>query len=171
MKCVTPLGLYTITARPRSRFAAPAQRPIGASNATSPSTNSVAAPTWFERPLQAVAPQCLANNRIQDRLYGMGILLCKTGDRGGGGSTWIYDGDDDALPPSDFFSPTGPLRACVYPSPCYIPLRRRRHLGFRVSLLGRTLATASPLRLRERSGLSLSPPCTLHHRSVPSLVT
>ena len=36
----------------------------------------------------------------------------KTGDRGGGGSTWIYDGDDDALPPSDFFAPTGPLRAC-----------------------------------------------------------
>lgn len=38
----------------------------------------------------------------------MGILLCKTRDGGEGVATWIYDGDDNALPPSDFFSPTGP---------------------------------------------------------------
>ena len=38
-------------------------------------------------------------------------LQSKTGYRGGGGSTCYYDGDDDALPPSDFFAPTGPLRA------------------------------------------------------------
>jgi hypothetical protein len=45
-------------------------------------------------------------------------LQRETGHRGGGGSTCYYDGDDDALPPSDFFSPTGPLRACPTPVAC-----------------------------------------------------
>lgn len=80
----------------------------------------------FDLPLQAVADEHVGNNTIQDRLYGMGFLQskpanlqCKTSDRGGGGSTWIYDGDDDALAPSDFFAPTGP--------PSRTGSRTRRH--------------------------------------------
>jgi hypothetical protein len=72
--------------RARSRvLAAPAARPIGTSQARPPSTIPVIAPNWFGRPLQAVAVEHLANNRLQHTSYGMGILLCKTGDRGGGG--------------------------------------------------------------------------------------
>jgi hypothetical protein len=99
------------------------------------------------------------------------ILTCQNRRQGGRGHAWLTGDDSDAYPPSDFFSPTGPFCACVYVSPCYIPLRPPRHPGFRVPpLRGRTLAIASPLRLEERSGLSLSPPCTLHRPSVPSFV-
>ncbi len=124
-KCVTPPTLQATTARPRPRLAAPAQRPIGTPNATSPCVNSVIAPTWFGRPLQAVAVEHVGNNSLQHTSYGMGFPRVKAANLqrkpaigGGGGSTWIYDGDDDALPPSDFFSPTGPLRACPSRSPC-----------------------------------------------------
>lgn len=51
---------------------------------------------WFGLPLQAVAPQCVANNSLQHTSYGMGFLQSKTSDRGGGGSTCYYDGDGDA---------------------------------------------------------------------------
>ena len=40
---------------------------------------------------------------------------CETRHRGGGGSTCYYDGDGDALAPSDFFAPTGPLLSCPTP--------------------------------------------------------
>ena len=50
----------------------------------------------IEPPLQAVAVEQVGNNDAQCTSYGMGFLLCKTGDRGGGGSTWLYDGDGDA---------------------------------------------------------------------------
>jgi hypothetical protein len=45
-------------------------------------------------------------------------LQSKPATGGEGVATWIYDGDDDASPPSDFFSPTAPLRACPSRSPC-----------------------------------------------------
>jgi hypothetical protein len=77
-------------------LAAPAVRPIGTSQARPLCTISVVSPTWFGRPLQAVAVEYVGHNTIQHTSYGMTILLCKTGDRGGGGSTCYNDGDDDA---------------------------------------------------------------------------
>lgn len=45
-------------------------------------------------------------------------LQSKPAIGGAGVATAPGGGDDDALDPSDFFSPTGPLRACPSRSPC-----------------------------------------------------
>lgn len=69
----------------------------------------------FDLPLQAADHEHLANNSLQHTSYGVGFYRVKAANLqrkpatgGAGVATWIYDGDDDALPPSDFFSPTGP---------------------------------------------------------------
>ncbi len=50
----------------------------------------------------------------------MGFHSVKPAPGGGGGRAWLTGDDSDAYPPSDFFSPTGPLRArLAHPSPCY----------------------------------------------------
>ena len=160
-----------MTARPRPRLAAPVPAPRHRlSDALRPS-NGPPRQRWFGRPLQAAAAEQVANNSLQHISYRMGfsrvnqrIYRVKLATRGGGGSTAPGDDDDDALAPSDFFAPTGPLRACASPSPCYIPLRRPRHLPAVRS------GWPSPLHRRKCSGLSLSPPCTLHWCGVPSLV-
>ncbi len=79
-----PRGTSNDRARSRVLAATPRKRAVS-SFGRSPSTNSASSPRWFDRPLQAVAPQYVVNNAILDTSYGMGILLCKTADRGGGG--------------------------------------------------------------------------------------
>ena len=41
-------------------------------------------------------------------------LQSKTSDRGGGGPTWINDGDDDALAPSDFLRQLAPFALALH---------------------------------------------------------
>jgi len=94
MKCVTAPSSQASTARPR--LVRPAVRPIGASQARPPSTNSVVSPTWFDLPLQAVELEHVGNNDAQCTSYGVSFYRVKPATGGAGVATWIYDGDDDA---------------------------------------------------------------------------
>jgi hypothetical protein len=89
-----------VTSNDRARAHDPPSSPVNVPSA--PSNVARRAPKrrirhpTFDLPLQAAAAERVGHNDAQCTSYGMGFLLCKTGMRGGGGSTWIYDGDGDA---------------------------------------------------------------------------
>ena len=86
MKCVTPLGLYTITARPRPpRLARARCTPFRRLGRLQTARLWCRWPTTIEPPLQAVAVEQVGHNDAQCTSCGMAILLCKTSDRGGRG--------------------------------------------------------------------------------------
>lgn len=114
-------GLHgTSNDRARSRMprAAPRKRaapPLGRSPSTVPVPSSRLRLTYPCKLLRlSTLPITMHNVRHME----WGFYSVEPAKGGEGGPTWIYDGDDDASPPSDFFSPTGPLRACPSRSPC-----------------------------------------------------
>jgi hypothetical protein len=90
-----------------------------------PSTSHRHRQTWltehqsgaFGRPRLGHPCKLLWLNRLAITMHNVshmewGFYSEKPATGGGGGSTAPGDGDGDALAPSDFFSPTGPLRTC-----------------------------------------------------------
>jgi hypothetical protein len=111
MKCVTPLGLYTITARPRPpRLARARCTPFRRLGRLQTARLWCRWPTTIEPPLQAVAVEQVGHNDAQCTSCGMAILLCKTSDRGGEG---VRPGYTTATathsPPQIFFRQLAPF--------------------------------------------------------------
>jgi hypothetical protein len=108
-KCVTAPTSQATTAHPRPP-ARPARAPALRRRLCGPQTARLWCfrPASFDPPLQAVAAEWVGYNAILCTSYGVSFYRVKPTKGGEGDPAWIYDGDDDPSPPSDFFSPTGP---------------------------------------------------------------
>ena len=71
-------------------------------------------PLGLDGPCKLLRPSALPITMHNVRHMEWGFYSVKPAIGGGGGSTWIYDGDGDASAPSDFFSPTGPPSRLPY---------------------------------------------------------
>ena len=75
----------------------------------------------FDLPLQAVAHEQVANNRILCTSYGMGFLLCKTSDRGGRGFDLVLRRRRRRIRPLRLFFANWPPSRLPYT--CSLPYR------------------------------------------------
>ena len=165
MKCVTSSGLYTITARPRPPLVRPGAQLVRHVKRGPPEHHSGHPYTRrFTHHCKRLQMSRLPITKYNTRHMEWGFYSVKPATGGEGVRPGYTTATTTHNPPQIFLRQLAPFRACTSPSPCYIPLRPPRHLPAVRS------GWPSPLHRRKCSGLSLSPPCTLHWCGVPSLV-
>ena len=158
MKCVTALGLYTITAcvyasrqPPRSALLVARQPTLAERHSGHPYTCRL---TGHCKRLICNTLAITQYNAYHME-WGFTLLECiltrQNRRQGGRGSSRSWRRRRRRIAPLRFFCANWPLRACVHSSLCYIPLRLARHFPAVRS------GWPSPLHRRKCSGLSSCP--------------